>query len=512
MMNRLQGTLTELPKCTPFSEETWQECKELDGTCKWTPGKIPKRSVDKYLRFVNHLFESSYGTFCEEQALLFLHHCNYDVEAATNLLQPWHPTEDDAEEEVAERYEGDDFCFLCRDGGDLILCDYPECKKVYHPACLELDQVPDGRWDCPYHHCVTCQVPTTLNENCCAHCTTSYCPKCLPRQLKVDVVFGFLCQTCIERENSSAGGLPSWWLRRVVKLLLQLNKPLQVIPVVNKRELDLCSLYREVVKRGGIYKVVNNTGWAEIRRKMKLPSTANQTLRNFYMDILYPYEKRFFAGSICMESEEDNLVIGQHGASSINIMRNTTTVKRAPSIVSSSSNNKQLFARHRRAEERDQRRLEREKKGESTQGVLQGPQGSTRAKAKAERSRRYLQRTQTHTQDSEPTDREGDSKLKKSGKTESGESDTDKASKGHKRLRVGKTRSKQSADTRTGHRKVPRIKQNEIPTQTFDVLVTEQFSDGYRIEMASGRGENTRHGIVFFPPVASHDAQNGGVG
>lgn len=40
-------------------------------------------------------------------------------------------------------------CSICRDGGDLILCD--KCPKSFHPKCLKIKQndIPVGTWYCP---------------------------------------------------------------------------------------------------------------------------------------------------------------------------------------------------------------------------------------------------------------------------------------------------------------------------------------------------------------------------
>ncbi|CAM9122242.1 unnamed protein product [Bubo scandiacus] len=50
-------------------------------------------------------------------------------------------------------YETDhqDYCEVCQQGGEIILCD--TCPRAYHLVCLdpELDRAPEGRWSCP--HC-----------------------------------------------------------------------------------------------------------------------------------------------------------------------------------------------------------------------------------------------------------------------------------------------------------------------------------------------------------------------
>lgn len=50
-----------------------------------------------------------------------------------------------------ENYEHQDYCEVCQQGGEIILCD--TCPKAYHLVCLEpeLEEAPEGKWSCP--HC-----------------------------------------------------------------------------------------------------------------------------------------------------------------------------------------------------------------------------------------------------------------------------------------------------------------------------------------------------------------------
>uniref|UniRef100_A0AAQ4NNB7 Chromodomain helicase DNA binding protein 3 n=1 Tax=Gasterosteus aculeatus aculeatus TaxID=481459 RepID=A0AAQ4NNB7_GASAC len=58
-----------------------------------------------------------------------------------------------AGEEEGDGYETDhqDFCEVCQQGGEIILCD--TCPRAYHLVCLEpeLEKAPEGKWSCP--HC-----------------------------------------------------------------------------------------------------------------------------------------------------------------------------------------------------------------------------------------------------------------------------------------------------------------------------------------------------------------------
>uniref|UniRef100_A0A8B9JB13 Chromodomain helicase DNA binding protein 5 n=1 Tax=Astyanax mexicanus TaxID=7994 RepID=A0A8B9JB13_ASTMX len=55
--------------------------------------------------------------------------------------------------EDGDGYETDhqDYCEVCQQGGEIILCD--TCPRAYHLVCLdpELEKAPEGKWSCP--HC-----------------------------------------------------------------------------------------------------------------------------------------------------------------------------------------------------------------------------------------------------------------------------------------------------------------------------------------------------------------------
>ncbi len=71
----------------------------------------------------------------------------------------------------------EDECFACRDGGELVECEYrgshATCAKVYHGDCLD-GGVPDSdeKWRCPRHECAVCMEATYLS---CFYCPLSWC-------------------------------------------------------------------------------------------------------------------------------------------------------------------------------------------------------------------------------------------------------------------------------------------------------------------------------------------------
>ena len=54
---------------------------------------------------------------------------------------------------ATDESEHQEYCEVCQQGGEIILCD--TCPRAYHLCCLdpELDEAPEGKWSCP--HCET---------------------------------------------------------------------------------------------------------------------------------------------------------------------------------------------------------------------------------------------------------------------------------------------------------------------------------------------------------------------
>ncbi|XP_057766131.1 zinc finger CCCH domain-containing protein 44-like isoform X2 [Salvia miltiorrhiza] len=95
--------------------------------------------------------------------------------------------------------EEEDVCFICFDGGSLVLCDRKGCPKAYHPACIKRDEAffqSKAKWNCGWHICSVCRKASYFT---CYTCTYSLCKSCIKKEdfLCVRGNKGF-CSTCIK--------------------------------------------------------------------------------------------------------------------------------------------------------------------------------------------------------------------------------------------------------------------------------------------------------------------------
>ncbi|XP_028554891.1 uncharacterized protein At5g08430 [Dendrobium catenatum] len=92
----------------------------------------------------------------------------------------------------------EDYCFVCKDGGEIRVCDFKDCLKSYHPHCLEKDESfleSDERWTCDWHSCYNCHKSSTFRCFCCPY---SSCRTCFGGSglVKVKGAKGF-CTNCL---------------------------------------------------------------------------------------------------------------------------------------------------------------------------------------------------------------------------------------------------------------------------------------------------------------------------
>ncbi|KAK4788015.1 hypothetical protein SAY86_019334 [Trapa natans] len=73
--------------------------------------------------------------------------------------------------------ETDDWCFVCKDGGDMFLCDHRGCVKVYHAMCVGRDESlkTEKHWVCERHTCFLCHKSAKFYCFCCPNAVCGCC-------------------------------------------------------------------------------------------------------------------------------------------------------------------------------------------------------------------------------------------------------------------------------------------------------------------------------------------------
>ena len=104
-----------------------------------------------------------------------------------------------------------EYCEVCQQGGEIILCD--TCPRAYHLCCLdpELDEAPEGKWSCPHcevngpenveeeddDHMEFCRVCKEGGELlCCDSCNSAYHLKCCDPPLEAVPEDSWTCPRC----------------------------------------------------------------------------------------------------------------------------------------------------------------------------------------------------------------------------------------------------------------------------------------------------------------------------
>ncbi|XP_043720659.1 zinc finger CCCH domain-containing protein 44-like isoform X2 [Telopea speciosissima] len=159
-------------------------------------------------------------------------------------------------EEVAE-----DYCFVCKDGGLLLICEYKHCLKAYHPECVGKDDTfleTGERWMCSWHSCFICNKKPKFH---CFCCPNAVCQRCInvAEFVQVRGKKGF-CNNCLKlalliEENvdiDSDGGKVDFKDRETCEFLFM--EYWEIVKAKEHLKLETLHLANNLLKKGDKYR------------------------------------------------------------------------------------------------------------------------------------------------------------------------------------------------------------------------------------------------------------------
>lgn len=112
------------------------------------------------------------------------------LDPRTELFKEYVLRHAEIRKDVSEGHS-EDFCFACKDGGELLECEEEDCGKVFHKECLQYAAPDDSenQWSCPRHCCICCGSKSISFA--CLYCPISSCVICFERELKMSGLLVF---------------------------------------------------------------------------------------------------------------------------------------------------------------------------------------------------------------------------------------------------------------------------------------------------------------------------------
>ncbi|XP_034683011.1 increased DNA methylation 1 [Vitis riparia] len=199
--------------------------------------------------------------------------------------------------------QSDSICIVCQYGGCLILCDH--CPSSYHMECINLENVPDGKWFCPSCCCGLCGLrdvdgQSQLFTEVCDQCSLQYHVDCMTRARigfpRSHPSEKFCSQNCFElcgrihqllgiRNPTSVDGL-TWKLLRSTR---------NDCNVYNELRIDTCSELSQALN---------------LMHECFEPIIEHHTKRDLIVDIVYNSVSKFkrldFRGFYIMALQKDD--------------------------------------------------------------------------------------------------------------------------------------------------------------------------------------------------------------
>mmetsp|Transcript_6234 Transcript_6234/g.11764 ORF Transcript_6234/g.11764 Transcript_6234/m.11764 type:complete len:696 (+) Transcript_6234:1-2088(+) len=93
------------------------------------------------------------------------------------------PKEATKKSKSRKKWINNDWCHLCKVGGDLVCCNW--CPRSYHPTCIGREDIPKGYFSCPQHICSECGRKASDAGGLlfrCVVCPCAYCEDHVPSE------------------------------------------------------------------------------------------------------------------------------------------------------------------------------------------------------------------------------------------------------------------------------------------------------------------------------------------
>ncbi|GJR70630.1 zinc ion binding protein [Tanacetum coccineum] len=153
--------------------------------------------------------------------------------------------------------DSEEWCFVCKDGGEVIMCDHRDCIKSYHLDCVDESSAKAKKFICDWHKCDTCRRPSDYQCYC---CPKSVCGRCIKSAdfVQVKGKKGF-CDHCLKlallveekKDVDSDGEIVDFDNRNTYETLYK--EYWEIINEVEKLTLDVLITAKAQLKSGKNY-------------------------------------------------------------------------------------------------------------------------------------------------------------------------------------------------------------------------------------------------------------------
>ncbi|SPQ97703.1 unnamed protein product (mitochondrion) [Plasmodiophora brassicae] len=263
------------------------------------------RDIDRFVAALHERFPKPFEV-CEESALQLLQAFEHNVPSAIQFTEATHPEVPPSPDgrhrdvgrgrsRISSAGHNEEFCLVCKRGGTVIICDEDSCSQLYHPSCIGLANVPQGRWNCPRHQCVFCDSHRSPILQC-STCWISYCARHAPFGNDIgDLGMAFRCIRCDPNHAESR----RWFSDELKATLPPDSQTVKRDGKVLGKPVDLWVLYHSVIVMGGFENVPADS-WRRVANHLGFHLPARESdvchiLSNAYESLLLPFERRVFS-------------------------------------------------------------------------------------------------------------------------------------------------------------------------------------------------------------------------